>query len=348
MKKFFRLICIISIILMTTGCAKIEMDININKDKSMNLSIIEAFDKTLIEQPSGKDVYKTQIEEIKQDGFEVKEYNKDGMTGYQFTKLINNIDKVSTKDKTIGDLSVIFNDDTKNNEKLFTIKKGLFKNKYTTKLKSSDINSISEQAEILNSTTESETEYNDESQSTTIDPSLQIADDENNIDAEFSQEPALPTLTSLGIKTNITVNLPYKALSNNATAVENGGKKLTWELNSANEYIEFEFELYNMTIIYILIGFGILLLIAIGYFVFNKYLKDKISVKELKTIQKLKNINYKNLFKRKKSPKLKKQKDNNTIETLEMAKKKNVPKAKVEEVEVLDLNETSKVSYKKE
>ena len=31
-----------------------------------------------------------------------------------------------------------------------------------------------------------------------------------------------------------------------------------------------------------------------------------------------------------------------------MAKKKNVPKAKVEEVEVLDLNETSKVSYKKE
>lgn len=59
---------------------------------------------------------------------------------------------------------------------------------------------------------------------------------------------------SSGIKitNNFTVNLPSKALSNNATTVSEDGKTLTWDLTKDIQTIEFKFNLgtnYNMFII---------------------------------------------------------------------------------------------------
>ena len=54
---------------------------------------------------------------------------------------------------------------------------------------------------------------------------------------------------------NYVVNLPEKALTNNATNVSNDGKTLTWSLmQSQISNIEFSFELKNMTNYYILYG----------------------------------------------------------------------------------------------
>lgn len=63
------------------------------------------------------------------------------------------------------------------------------------------------------------------------------------------------------------VSVPYKSLSNNATTVEDDGKTLIWDLmNLKNQdTMQFEFELYNMTNIYIAIAIsGVILLGLIG------------------------------------------------------------------------------------
>lgn len=60
-----------------------------------------------------------------------------------------------------------------------------------------------------------------------------------------------------------SVSVPYNALSNNATTVEDDGKTLIWDLmNLKNQdTMHFEFELYNMTNIYIAIAIsGVILL----------------------------------------------------------------------------------------
>ena len=58
---------------------------------------------------------------------------------------------------------------------------------------------------------------------------------------------------SMDLSFNVT--LPYGAVSNNATTVSKDGKTLTWTLTTQDaSAIEFEFELYNMTTIYICVG----------------------------------------------------------------------------------------------
>ena len=59
---------------------------------------------------------------------------------------------------------------------------------------------------------------------------------------------------------DFTLTLPYKAMANNATNVSNNGKKLVWNLNDLNtDQIYFEFTLYNLTNVYIVIG-GVVLM----------------------------------------------------------------------------------------
>ena len=67
-----------------------------------------------------------------------------------------------------------------------------------------------------------------------------------------------------GMDMSINVKLPYKALSNNATEVTNDGKDLKWNLTTSGaQSIDFEFELYNMTTIYICIALGVVLLVGV-------------------------------------------------------------------------------------
>jgi len=86
-------------------------------------------------------------------------------------------------------------------------------------------------------------------------------------------------LASLDMK--FSVNVPYKALSSNATEVSNDGKSLTWKLTELKEdEMKFEFELYNTNNIILVAGVTDVLLIILIILLLNraKKLRKKKSV----------------------------------------------------------------------
>lgn len=228
MKKIFVLL---SVILLATGCSmKTEYNVNIKKDKSMDLNLIMAMDEELINSLMESSGYEgeyteeemwTVLESTEEDensetespedyGFSKEKYKNDKWTGFKYVKKINNIDDVSGEEATtkLEEFAEI------EDSNLF-VKKN---NKYKLKL----------------------TELSEESTET---GSL----DDYNIPFEVL----------------FTVTLPNKSISNNATNVSEDGKTLTWDLTKS-ETVELEFELgKNNNFIYFIIGGGILLLISI-------------------------------------------------------------------------------------
>lgn len=65
-----------------------------------------------------------------------------------------------------------------------------------------------------------------------------------------------------------TLKLPKKAVSNNATTVNKGGKELVWDLTKAKS-IEATFEVYNAPF-YILIGAGVLVIVIVIVVIIKK------------------------------------------------------------------------------
>ncbi len=90
--------------------------------------------------------------------------------------------------------------------------------------------------------------------------SLQTVEEEND-DSIFEDSMMETMMTSIDLK--YIVNLPYKAVSSNATEKSNDDKTLTWDLTSLkeNDNVKFEFYIYNTT--NILIGSGIIVVIIV-------------------------------------------------------------------------------------
>jgi hypothetical protein len=244
MKKVKSLIVLLVVTLLLTGCVKYNVNMEIRKDKSMNFEMIYAVNESLLE---GKDVFdEKELKEIKDKGFKVEEYNKDNMKGFTLTKEIKNIDAVSSPDAKEYSLSAITE---KGNQKIFKVKKGLFKNKYTANLKFS-----SSDSNLSNGNSSSDSQFRE-------------TEDDDDDDSDSDSDSSLDDYdysSMANMDMSVNVKLPYKALSNNASSVENDGKDLKWNLStSGTESINFEFELYNMTTIYLFIGLGVLLVVGI-------------------------------------------------------------------------------------
>ena len=172
------------------------------------------------------------------------------MKGFTLTKKIKNIDDVSSTDDIKYSLSGITNNDS---TKLFKVKKGLLKNKYTAKF-SFD----SSESGIKNSSTFNN-EENNSNDETIVDPEnnseITNTEESDDLDLTDSDEDYSKMMSSMDL--SFTVTLPYKALSNNATSVNNDGKELVWNLASTNQKsIEFEFELDRFSIMPIIIVIG--------------------------------------------------------------------------------------------
>ena len=243
MKKL-KILSILLITLFMTGCVKLNANMKINKDKSMNYEIIMAFDKSIIDQ-AGYNFNEESLKTARKNGFEISEYNNGSMKGYKFTKHINNIDSISTKKDIKGSLDV-----DNNNKYMFTIKKGIIKNTYKAKLvtTSTDLSNIDpnlyKKDIISNNTTNSD--YN------------LVNTSDNNIDYS--------SMKNIDLK--FEVDLPYNALNSNASS--NSGKKLIWNLLTfKNDMIEFEFELYNYDNI-IIIGIVVLIILILIVIILNK------------------------------------------------------------------------------
>lgn len=238
MKKYLKLLCVFSIVLLATGCVKMKVTMKVNADKSMDIEFIEAMADTLL-QSKGTDsiLSKTDISKMEKDGYTVKKYSKDNMTGFTVTKKIKNIDDISDTKDVKGDLSL-----KKSGSKLFTVKKGFFKNTYVAKLKSTDSSSVSNQMNTNNS---------DDDNTTT--------DDNDTSSFDFGNYSSAMSSMDMSFK----ITLPYKAISNNASKVSKDGKTLTWNLLEGKDSIDFEFSLYNMTNIIIAIIIGIVVIAGV-------------------------------------------------------------------------------------
>ena len=282
-----KIISMIIILLTLTGCVKMEVNMEIRKDKSMTLGIIQAANESLINQGTADLLDEEEKKEFQESGYKIEDYKEKEMIGYKITKDIKNIDEVSTEEEVTSDLGL---DNLKDNNYIFTVKKGLFKNTYKATLKNSDTDKINDS---LNNdltdnsnpddTLEDEIIMDDElltdedltfENDITIDndETLDITEEDTNNSLEDFDYSALMS----GIEVSMKVKLPYKALSNNATTVENDGTSLTWDLMKfEGEEIKFEFEIYNTKNIIILSGAIILFIIIIIFIIIKKSKKNK-------------------------------------------------------------------------
>lgn len=293
--KFILMLCVLTFML--TGCVKYNANMNINKDKSMDFSIIYALDTSLFEdQELLSDEDKQKLES---QGFTITDYSEGTMKGYTLTKKISNIDYVSTTSNASYDLSGLL-DSNATNSYIFKVTKGLLKNTYTANFafdaSESDINSDSTDTtdnlnDLFSNDEEEETILSEEKQEETNQE--ETNQEETNLDGNMDfSDMDLSSLTS-NLDLSFNVNLPYSAKSNNATNTSDNNKKLSWNLSSTEiSTIEFTFELYNMTNIYIGIGLLVILIAAIVVLIVSKKKNssDKNSNLSSETVEKQNNI----------------------------------------------------------
>lgn len=140
MKKRLSFTISILLIITTTGCTKITQTITVNKDKSLDLVIIEAVkEESLTDEQKNTIINSLNLDKIKSSKYTLENYNSNGYVGYKVTRHFSNIDKISSKEEVVADLSI---SNITNQQYLFTIKKGFLKNTYYGDFYSSDLNSL--------------------------------------------------------------------------------------------------------------------------------------------------------------------------------------------------------------
>lgn len=237
-------------LLLMTGCVKYDATMDIKKDKSMDFIITYALDSSIFGDES---ILKDEdITKLKEEGFTIKDYSDNNMKGYTLSKSISNIDSVSTSNSNEYDLTGMLGSD--NNNYIFKVDKGIFKNKYTAIMKfdskEEESNLPSDDQDLIDVTSEEDNVVED---TTDEDSDIALFDDSTNTDFSSLYD---------NISLTFNVKLPYSAISNNATKTEEYNRVLTWNLKyNDTESIEFVFELYNFTNVYI--GLGVLLVLLI-------------------------------------------------------------------------------------
>jgi len=275
MKRVFNVLVLGVFLLCLSGCVKMNAGMTINKDKSMDFEMLMAVNK---EYMSDSDFNKNMllddenIDKMKENGFTIHDYNQNDMVGYKITKKFENIDKMSSTDEVefkFNNFTEGFNDNTS----LFKVKKGLFKNTYTVK-----ITNISNSSDMMNPDKRNDAFSGDIDNfdfdswgnddwidGLMLDPneSYQMSFLENSDDMDFSDMAEMMA----SMEVNFTVKLPYAAKNTNASGLNNDGKDLSWNLiNSKLDYISFEFELYNLSVVYGAVG---LVVVVIGFLFFS-------------------------------------------------------------------------------
>lgn len=267
-KKLCNALMVFFLVFAMTGCVKFNASMDIKKDKSMDFKIIYAFDTTYFGDQELLD--SSEKAEIEQKGFTVTDYVDGTMKGFTMSRNIKNIDDVSSTEDTEYSLSGVV-DSEENSKYLFKVKKGLFKNTYSAKLNfNSADSSLSDSSSIEDESDydydydyDYDTDYDMEDDYTWDDESdLNTEEDELDSDADYDLSGMMDSMDL-----SFSVSLPYAAISNNATTVSEDGKKLTWALTTDDvSSMDFEFELYNMTAIYIGVGvLAIVIIVLIGF-----------------------------------------------------------------------------------
>lgn len=223
------------LLLLLTGCVKSNITMTVNSDKSMILTGYYLVSDSVKNTKEFLD-YKLDVSSMIKRGFDIKTYSEEGYIGNKITKTYPNIDNVSAATPVEVKLSD-FGKSSFSDIQLFTVKKGLLKNKYTAIFKY-DLTKSASAAESV------------------VTPS--VTNSGNDIESLIKEE-------KVDIKYSIT--LPSKSLSNNATSVSEDATTLNWILTEGKiNDINYEFELYNKSNI-IILAFSLIAIVFVVYVV---------------------------------------------------------------------------------
>lgn len=272
--KTFKLLLIALMLMLSSGCVKYNVSMDIKKNKSMDLNMIVAYDQSLAED-GDMDITGSK-DDIKNQYCSVSDYNESNMIGLNVSCKFPNIDEISSEEtgKEADFGSVMDGEDSK----LFTIKKGFFKNTYTFKLDSSSSSDL-----LGDEDTDNSYDYREED-----DSDYDFSDDDSNYDYDLYDDSDdgddtdfdMSALSSMDLK--FEIKLPYKAISSNATSKEDNEKHLTWDLmkmaqsEDGNNVLELTFALYNTSNIAI-VAVIVIALIAVGIIFFMKNKKKNVT-----------------------------------------------------------------------
>ena len=259
MKKisnFLKVLCIFVFTFLITGCVKTTTTMEIGKDKSMKLTMIEAIDTNIADGEAADQLFGMDAShkaELEEKGFYIEQYEENSKKGYKITKKFSNIDDVSSEGVFESEeYSEVL---TKKDPVIFTVKKGIFKNTYKAKY----LNDPSNYERIVDDDFDPTCEYSLTEDGDEVKcGSTSITPEESRRQFEAYKESYNSVIDDAESK--FILKLPYKASSHNATNVD--GKTYIWDLKKVST-IEFEFPVYDMTRIYIAIGAGVLLLLFI-------------------------------------------------------------------------------------
>ncbi len=140
MKKKVLFIITILLTIITTGCTRITQTITVNKDKSVDLVIIEAIkEESFTDKQKNTMIASLNLDKLKSSEYTLENYNSNGYVGYKVTRHFPNIDKISSEEEVVADLAIC---NITSQQYLFTVKKGFLKNTYYGDFYSSDLNSL--------------------------------------------------------------------------------------------------------------------------------------------------------------------------------------------------------------
>ncbi len=284
MRKKVKLLLIAVMLMLTSGCVKMNATMEIKKDKSMNFVVSSSINKSYL---SSFGVTEDEDFDASEFGKEIKNKNCSSKVNNGTEKLeavvtcnIANIDDISSE-KELDDVSFIsiYEED---NAKIFLIKKGFLKNTYTVKFDNGS-------EDLINSETSDFSYREEDDDSTTLDDDYDDYDydyddyddydydDYDDYDTDLiddsSEDFDLSALTG-NMEAKFEVKLPYKAISSNATSKEDGDKHLTWDFiemsKSDSSTIQFSFAIYNITNIIICVVLGVLVIGGLVFFILKR------------------------------------------------------------------------------
>lgn len=253
MKKLKWFLAILLVAIISTGCVKFNATMEIKNDKSMDFSIIYAFDKSVMGEMAS--LKEEDFKELKEEGYSVEKYKDGNFEGFKMTLKVKNIDEVSTDQDVVFNLSGMMQE--KNNYMFKVVKDG-DKSVYYAKFKfdSNDSGLNDNDDEILP----------DENENILISPNE--TDDDSSLDLTGGNDDLDLSGMMGSMDLSFNVKLPSSAISSNATTKEDGGKKLSWKLGSSgSQTLEFAFEIDpnaksdSNLLLYIGIGAGVLVLV---------------------------------------------------------------------------------------
>lgn len=246
MMKKIKLFSVLLLIVFCSGCVNYEGKVSIDKYKGMDMEIkYSALEDDGSINTESKD-------RMARNGFSIDKYNEGNNKGIKVTYQTKNIDKISISEKKDYNL-VEMGELTPNG--MFTVKKGLFKNKYSSNL-------IFDASSYLY-----EYKCND---GTTVDY--------DSYKKGMNCKKVL--VNKLNKDFNFVVEVEGGVLKNNASSVKDN--QLTWKLNSDKvNKIEFEFErtnYYNVAIVVTIIV--VIIMIILTSIADNIVLRDKTKERE--------------------------------------------------------------------